>query len=180
MAEPDHFRRDAVTRLAPPRVPSTGVAAEIKPHNTVGIRNGLNQLRSSRAPVRLLITYRTVSPATPDRFEVLLADPDQVRTALNPRSRQMPPTTWYRIGSFREPKVQTQIPLSSCAPRLGVTVEPGVRATYQRFMRRGSAPGLTLGWKDPNAPGHDIQHEELAAFLQELAGELASGPARQP
>lgn len=167
------YRRDApVTGTPPPSLPRTGVKAEIKPHNSAGIRAGVEQLKRSRSAGRpLLLTYRTTSDRTPTSFEVLLADPDQLREALGGRRRAADITRWFRIGGFTAPHALTPIPFAACPPRFGASVEGSVRSAYARFMRKAH-PGFRLGTKHASAGGHDILHEELVAYLRELAEEM--------
>lgn len=167
------FRRDVpVATGRPPALPRTGVRGEIKPHNTAGIRAGLEQLRRpGRAGTPVLLTYRTISDDAPTAFEVLMAAPEQVEQAVRGARPAAALDRWFRIGTFTAPQAVKQIPLAACPTRFGVTVEPQVRAAYVRFMRQ-THPGFGLGRKHPSAPGHDVLHEELAEFLHELAARL--------
>lgn len=166
------YLRNPALRSVPPTLLRGKVAGEIKPHNARGISGGLAQLRRARRPNRLLVTYRTENDRVPDQFEVLLADPAQVEAALRSGSIKGL-VSWYRIGSFREPRVESLITLSSCPTALGVTLEPRVRATYQQFMRRsGQRPTLQLPEKKAQAGGHDLTHDEVTDFLRELTAEL--------
>lgn len=171
------YRRDEpVAGAPPPSLPRTGVKAEVKPHNSAGIRAGVEQLKRSRKPGKpLLLTYRTTSDRTPTAFEVLLADPGQLAQALGGGRRAADITRWFRIGGFTAPHALTPIPFAACPPRFGSSVEGSVRSAYARFMRTAH-PGFRLGPKHASAGGHDILHEELAAYLRELAEEMETAP----
>lgn len=167
------YRRDKAVTTGPRHpLPRTGVKAEIKPHNTAGIRAGVDQLKRSRKPGKpILLTYRTVSDDKPTDFQVLLAGPDQLEQALRGKRTAASINRWYVIGGFHAPYALTRIPLAACPTRFGSTVEDPVREAYADFMRRSHA-GFTLGTKHASAGGHDILHEELAAYLRELAEEM--------
>lgn len=181
-----------------PLPPRKGVIGEIKPHNVKGINAGVEQLRKSKLrkskgtpKLLVLLTYRTVDPTDPSRYEVLMADPGELKTVINerdedersktvPKGTRRPPlltrlTTWYKIGdNFPEECALKQIPYHSCPTLFGAQLEKKVRMEYEKFMRaRYTRPQFpTLTSKSPWQTGHDILHEEFADFLAELAVQL--------
>lgn len=168
--------------------------AEIKPHSISEIRAGLTQLAyHPSSQERLLITYIFLAP---DKFTVFVLDPHtavlQWRrppmmlrgrlakgvAAIPGRSRDDQAWlhslgTWYRLPA----NVTTQKwSLEEWRGKVGSTVfgsmaEPIVRDAFLAAFKVTPPPRWR---KFPNVTGADVQWQELAAYLHELAGELAA------
>ena len=146
------------------RFPSQRVVGEIKPHTARGIAAGIAQLRTRPTNQRrLLVTYR-LQPGTVATYDVLIADPEQLSTAIRLNSAAGL-TSWRVIDRVRGPSAHATMRVVDCPPSLGRDIEPKVRAAYARWT------GVTLAPKSALATGADIRHE-LADFLRELATEL--------
>jgi len=170
-----------------PRYRGPGLA-EIKPHTVAGIRGGLRQL--ARAPRAgrdaFLITYRyTVQPAPqgPVLFTTYVLRPHaHVLTASvsSPQSGPVAEQLWLDgLGSWHV--LGTNIPgpnhsLARWRTLVGPTVFGSLAEPFLRdmFIARFGPPRQHLtATKLPHAAGSDVAWREVAAYLYELADEIA-------
>jgi hypothetical protein len=168
--------------LTAPVATSASGFAEIKKHNSDGISQGLNQLRTSnekRYRQRYLITYlplnRTGRPADArkaTKLRVFALRFKHHKDLPPPGERTLQRRAWMDLGIIQLPEKSAWFPFPSGGrdDQFGNAVEEAVR---QRFIQtvvknrpnpqHGGARGST----------HDVLWDELADFYRELAAELA-------
>lgn len=171
----------ATTATAPSgAVPATGVIAEVKPHTTRGIRDGIRQLRQRAQAERRakrnprgfryhLVTYRQVD-GDPGKYETYISDPRTMEAVVFGTAQP----SFLHMGSkpLNFPRAMETIRVHQCPSLLGNELEPRVRLRYAAWMRVAQGhQGFRLASKSASQTGADIRHE-MVDFLRELATEL--------
>ena len=156
--------------------------AEIKKHNSAGIKSGLEQLRRSSRPGNepcYLITYMSRNRAR-ERTDVGVVVDIQVFAIRFEKKSEVPflwsdlnRLTWMNLGLIKLPKESPWFPPVGWTDAFGYAVEEAVR---RRFIEKvvKKRPDAQRGGLGRPPSTHDVIWNELAEFYSELARELAA------